>query len=173
MASIMRFALLLAVSLSLGACASNNDARFPSLAIRPGERVTGTAEPAPPAIPAATVQSGTKLAALRSSALAAHQRFMGRRSNAAALASAAAGSAVASEAWSVAQVALADLESARSQAMIALADLDALYVAESVAAVPTRTSGDLEATAAVRSEVTSWIGEEDAVLSSLRGRLAG
>ena len=109
---------------------------------------------------------------LRAHALAAHRAFQDKRSRAASLAAAAQGSAVASEAWSVAQVALAELEAARSQAMIALADLDALYVAEAAAAVPTGGSGDLAAVGTTREEVMGWIAEEDSALASLRGRLA-
>ena len=157
----------------LTACASAGDGRFPSLATRPGERVTGTLEPPPPpALPPATAETGSRLASLRAKALAAHRKFQERRPSADALSRAAQGAAVASEAWSVAQVALADLEAARSEAMIALADLDSLYIAAKAAAVPTGGSGDLAATAATRDQVIGWIGEEDAALAALRGRLA-
>ena len=169
----MRSIVLLPLAL-LAACASAGDTRFPSLATRPGERVSGTLQPPPaPAPPPATAATGTRLAALRDRALAAHHAFEDKRGRAATLSAAAQGSAIASEAWSVAQVALAELEAARSQAMIALADLDALYVAEAAAAVPTGGSGDLAAVTATRDEVIAWIAEEDAALASLRGRLAG
>ena len=76
-----------------------------------------------------------------------------------------------SEAWSVAQVALASLEAARSDAMIALADLDSLYVAAKIEAVPTEGSGDVDAIGAARDDVIALVGEEDEALASLRGRL--
>jgi hypothetical protein len=156
----------------LSACASAADSDFPSLATRPGERISGTLLPAPaPVPPPATAATGSRLASLRGAALAAHRKFESRRGRAASLSAAAQGSAVASEAWSVAQVALADLETARSEAMIALADLDALYVAAADAAVPTAGSGDLTAIAATRDEVSGWIAQEDATLAGLRSRL--
>jgi hypothetical protein len=171
MATRMRPLVLLPLAL-LGACASAGDTRFPSLATRPGERVSGTLQPPPaPTPPPATAATGSRLASLRDKALAAHRAFEAKRGRAATLSAAAHGAAVASEAWSVAQVALADLEAARSQAMIALADLDALYVAEAAAAVPTGGSGDLTAVAATRDEVIGWIAEEDAALARLRAGL--
>ena len=167
----MRIAILIPLVL-LAACASSGSDRYPSLATRPGERVSGTAVPvAPPAPPSATAATGSRLAQLRAQALAAHARFGERRASAAALSATAQGAAVASEAWSVAQVALASLETARSEAMIALADLDSLFVDAKNSAVPTGGSGDVDAIGAMRDEVSGWIGEEDATLATLRGRL--
>ena len=168
----MRVAILLPLTL-VAACAGGGDGRFPSLATRPGERISGTIEPAPaPVQPPATAATGDRIDRLRAQARAAHGKFEERRGSADTLSRAAQGAAVASETWSVAQVALASLEAARSEAMIALADLDALYVAAQVAAAPTGGSGDLDAIAAARDEVTALIAEEDAVLAGLRGRLA-
>ena len=167
----MRIAILFPLTL-LVACASTGSASYPSLATRPGERVSGTAEPVPaPAPPPATAQTGSRIARLRAQAQAAHVRFAERRASAASLSSAAQGAAVGSEAWSVAQVALASLEAARSEAMIALADLDSLYVAAKIEAVPTDGSGDVDAIGAARNDVIGLIGEEDTTLASLRGRL--
>ena len=59
----------------------------------------------------------------------------------------------------------------RSEAMIALADLDSLYVDARNQAVPTGGSGDVDAIGATRADVIGMIGEEDAILASLRGRL--
>ena len=170
----MRVAILIPLALLalLAACASPGSDRYPSLATRPGERVSGTAEPVPaPAPPPATAATGSRLAQLRAQALAAHARFGERRGSAASLSAAAQGAAVASEAWSVAQVALASLEATRSEAMIALADLDSLFVDAKNSAVPTGGSGDVDAIGTTRDEVSGWIGEEDATLATLRGRL--
>ena len=171
MALPMRVATLIPLAL-LAACASAGTGSYPSLATRPGERVSGTAEPVPgPVPPPATAATGSRVAQLRAQAQAAHARFGERRASAAALSAAAQGAAVGSEAWSVAQVALASLEAARSEAMIALADLDSLYVAARIEAVPTDGSGDVDAIGATREDVIALIGEEDATLASLRGRL--
>ena len=167
----MRIAILFPLVLLAG-CASASGGKYPSLATRPGERVSGTAEPVPaPAPPPATAVTGSRIVQLRAQAQAAHARFGERRASAAALSAAAQGAAVGSEAWSVAQVALASLEAARSEAMIALADLDSLYVTAKIDAVPTDGSGDVDAIGGAREQVIALIGEEDATLASLRGRL--
>ena len=167
----MRIAILFPLAL-LAACASSGSGKYPSLATRPGERVSGTAEPvAAPAPPPATATTGSRIARLRTQAQTAHARFGERRASAATLSVAAKGSAVGSEAWSVAQIALASLEAARSEAMIALADLDSLYVDAKNAAVMTDGSGDVDAIGAAREDVIAMIGEEDATLANLRGRL--
>lgn len=174
MRSLPKLTAAFAALLSLTACANTGDTRFPSLATRPGERVGGTLAPAPrPAPPPATAATGNRLADLRASALTAHRRFGELRGRAEQLSAAARGAAIASEVWSVAQVALAELESARSQTAVALADLDSLYIAAAAAAVPTAGSGDLDAIGAARAEVTGWVTEDDAMLSSLKSRLAG
>ena len=171
----MRIAILFTLAL-LAACASSgastHGSRYPSLATRPGERVSGTAEPVPaPAPPPATAQTGSRIAQLRAQAEAAHTRFGERRASAATLSAAAQGAALGSEAWAVAQVALASLEAARSEAMIALADLDSLYVTAKDNAVMTDGSGDVAAIGATRDEVIGLIAEEDTTLAALRGRL--
>ena len=170
----MRTLLAFTTLVFLGACANTGGTRFPSLATRPGERASGTLAPAPrPAPPAATAATGSRLASLRASALTAHRRFGTLRGRAEQLSAAARGAAIASEAWSVAQIALAELESARSETAVALADLDSLYIAAAAAAVPTAGSGDLDAIGAARTEVTGWVAADDAVLDSLRNRLTG
>ena len=171
MALAMRVAILLPMAL-LGACTSTGEGGYPSLATRPGERVSGTAVPVPaPVAPPATAATGSRIAQLRAQAQAAHARFAERRASAASLSAAAQGAAVASESWAVAQVALASLEAARSEAMIALADLDSLYVDARSGAVATNGSGDVDAIGATRDEVSGWISEEDTTLAALRGRL--
>lgn len=167
----MRFAILVSITL-LGACASASDARPPSLATRPGERVSGNAEvpPAPPP-PPATAATGDKLTTIVAQARAAHGRFGQRQASADRASRAAQGAGVASEAWSVAQIELAALESARSEAMVAMADLDSLHIAAQDAAVATGGSGDVDATGAARDAVAALIAEEDSTLAAYRGRL--
>lgn len=177
--------LPLAALLTLSGCAGQGD--FPSLERRPAElaleagavpapapgRIGGSGVPALPAPDAAVRQEAVpadlpaRLEALRAAAREAHGRFMGKRARAGELMGAARGAAVGSEAWSVASVALADLESARSDAMISLGELDRLYAAERI------DGGDGGAIAAVRDQVTAWVADEDAVLADLSGRLKG
>lgn len=163
------FAVALAAILVAGCSADTTN--YPSLAKRPAERITGTSEvvpaqPAPPSPPAPpSAELSARLAQLVSEAEQAHGTFMSRRDDAARLVEGAQSAEVASENWSVAAVALAELEAARSRAMIALADLDALYAAQVV------ESGEATAIDTARNRVIVLVGQEDAVLADLRGRL--
>ena len=151
----------------LAACAVDKDA-YPSLARRPIERLATDSPPPAPA-PAFTPPSPETLARIEALAGQAHhadRRFRTTEGRTRELVAAAAGAAVASESWSVATVALAELESARSEAMIALADLDALYAAG-------LTGGaEISAARTARSEVIALVDGQDRVLAELRGRLA-
>lgn len=165
-------AACITTALLLAGCVADYD-NYPSLARRPAERISGTAEvvPAAPApLPAPAPPSPdlvSRLGQLADQAEAAHRQFTGRRAQAEQIVATARGAAIGSENWARASVALADLESSRSLAMIALADLDALYAAE-------RIEGSNAATiAATRDRVAAWIGEEDQVLAQLGGRIAG
>jgi hypothetical protein len=154
----------------LGGCAADTT-NYPSLAMRPAERISGSAEvvpapppPTPPAPPSPELVA--RLAQLEEQARTAHVRFTERLPQAERLVAAARGAAVASENWSVASIALAELEAARSMAMIALADLDALYAATRI------DGGPIDTIAATRDEVIGIVRLEDDALARLRGRLA-
>lgn len=168
----MKRAILLLATLVplLAACGSPEG--YPSLARRPAERITGSApvaaatEAASPAAPLpADLSVQSKVARLSQQARAANDRFAATRPRAAKAVADARGAAVASESWSVASIALAELESRRSDAAVALADLDSLYAEVKV------DGGDSSAIAAARDQVTAWVADEDAVLADLRGQL--
>lgn len=168
-------ATLAALALTLSACAGGGS--YPSLARRPAERAYGTVQPVPAqetapvsATPSADVIN--RLESLRAQAAAANARFQTRESKARSAVSAARGAAIASESWSVAQVALAQLESARSDAMIALADLDSLLIAARRADA-TAPSPDLPVVEETRLQVSNWIAAQDEVLATLYGQLRG
>lgn len=151
-----------------GGCASASG-DYPSLAFRDGERWAGTfdvaeAEPYVPEPPAAeTVERTVQLAR---EARSAHDEFLAAAPEAERQTFAAQSAGVGSEAWSVAQVALANLESRRSRAMIALADLDRIYV-------DTSTAGEAIAPIAdVRGEVAALIDTENALITRLAARLS-
>lgn len=164
-----RSALLLPIILTLGLSACTGDqGEFPSLARRPAERLN-TPAPLPQLAPTPAEPDKAlleRIAALKTQATTAHERFAARSGSARGLVAAAAGAPVASEAWSVATIALSELEAARSEAMVALADLDALYAR----AVVDGTASD--ALAASREAVVALVAEEDQVLADLNGRLA-
>lgn len=161
--------LLAAVTLTLGACASDKEG-YPSLARRPIERISGTApvvtptETPPPAPPSAEVLGRLDLAIAQ--ARSADARFHQRTDRTRALVNAARNAPVASEAWSVATVAVSDLESARSDAMIALADVDAAYAKSRIA------GEDTSAITAARDQIVAFVSSEDAVLADFRNALA-
>lgn len=155
----------------LGGCAAT-DTRYPSLAVRDVERAEGQFEPVEPTPtplpPVSVVPAGElepRLAALVGQAEDAHRAFATAASGASRLAAAASGTAVGSDAWASAQVALADLDSARSQAAVALGDLDILFIAASV------EGAERTAIAAARDRVIALIAEEDAVLERLRAQV--
>ncbi len=165
-------AALLAAALTLSGCSTSGS--YPSLERRAAERSYDleAAAPAPSAQELGPVDPAlaTRLASLRQQALSAHESFQAQVNSASRTVNAAQGAAVASDAWSVAQVALAQLESKRSSAMIALADLDELLLAAQKADAE-EPSPDLPAVTTVRDEVTSWIASQDATLAQLRGKL--
>lgn len=162
------------LALVLTGCTSSAD--YPSLARRDVERIKGSSEPvAPePPLPELTAPPSTELEArldgLVQRAEAAHRRFAAMRPRTEQLVGAARNSAVASESWSVASVALADLGSQRSDAMIALAELDQLYAAERIDHFETESRVAL-AIGAAREKVSTLVAEEEDVLAKLGARM--
>jgi len=179
---------MLAALALLSGCVQNG---YPSLAVRPAERITlsATSVPSPTATPPAiTALSGTalniRLNALLRDARAAHAGFLAKREATAALVNAGKAAPVASEQWSVAQQAISRLGSARTSTTLALAEILRIRSDDRVAhAIADGSVGyadgaqsgarpDAAAINAARDEVTTMIAEEDAWLASLRGRLA-
>lgn len=167
---IRSLSLILAVAsaFALTACANSQD-NFPSLARRPAERLN---TPAPDAMPAPAPTQATpdpafleRIAGQMAKARSAHDRFVAHTGPARALVAAASGAPVASEAWSVATIALSELEAARSEAMIALAELDGLYARAEV------DGTNSPALTRARTTVMAIVGEQDQVLADLQGRL--
>ena len=153
--------------LLLGACASAQG-EYPSLARRPIERVTGTLQspPAPPPPAAVEPAVARQLDSLLARIRAADAKFQAREARVRQLISAANGAAKASEAWSRAMIALAELDAARSEGMVALADIDAIYAASRIEGEPAS-----EARAA-RDAGTALIIAQDKVIADLQAQLA-
>ncbi|BBC72283.1 conserved hypothetical protein [Altererythrobacter sp. B11] len=158
-----RIMLPCVLAAALAGCAATPDS-YPSLAIRPGERVEGTMVSAPeepflppPVAPGTLGTADSYLATVQ----AAHQAFEAEQARVASTVRAGKGAAPGTEAWSRAHVALADLERVRSRAVIALADFNQLYV-------DTAVDGEaLERLAAMREELTGLVDEEDRVIHDL------
>ena len=164
------------LAIALSGCASTGE--YPSLARRDAERFRGSAEPVtPPAPPAElaappSAELDARLRGLVERARAAHRRFTATRPRTERLVDAARGSAVASESWSVASVALAELGTQRSDAMIALAELDQLYAAERIE----NFQGESRVASAIgtaRDEVALLVNEEEGVLAKLGRQMPG
>ena len=160
--------LLASATLALGACASDEGA-YPSLAKRPAERITATWPPAPPPPPPAPAPLDPatvgRLDALLAQVSTADSRFATKIARARTLVGAARKAAMGSEAWSVASVAIAELESARAEAMVSMAQLDSIYA-------DARTEGrDVTGIEATRQKALAIIAAQDSVLDSLKGGL--
>ena len=156
---------------ALSACATA-DTGYPSLAVRDAERQRGVIEapslpePVAPALPRmASTNVLQQIAALRSETVRAHQQFLDAAPAARRAVSAGAGAARASDAWSGAQVALADLETRRSVTAISLADLDALFADQATGFDP------VVEVAEARDAIIALLEEEDRILSQLRARI--
>ena len=161
-----RAAALLPIVL-VAAC-KTPEGEYPSLAIRPAERATGTLYPVKPYVPPPTPPAvSDRLAQLTAQVTMAHAAFERQVPAARNAVNAARGSGPGADAWSLAQVALAGLESSRSQAMIALADFDRLYVDAAT------QGGELTRIAAARDAATARVDEENATIGSLAGALGG
>jgi len=160
-----RICLVAALGCALSACATPSE-EYPSLALRPAERVTGTMQPVAPApyvpTPAAVVD---RLEQLSSEAASAHRAFLAEAPRARSAVAAARGTGPGADSWAVAQVAVAGLESSRSKAMIALADLDRLYVDAAVA------GEELERIGAARDRVAAQVAEQNEAIEGMLGQL--
>jgi len=161
-----RPALALALLAVLTACASDQS-EYPSLAIRPAERASGTMQPpaAEPVLtppPSATLD---RLVQLTAEAEASHKAFLGQVASTRSAITAGRGAAVGSDAWARAEAALADVRAARGKTMVSLADLDRLFVDAGTQGQATDRIG------AARERVSSLVGEEDRALSGLSANL--
>ena len=160
----------LALCLMAGGC-TGASGKYPSLAIRDAERVSGTAqpvegEPAPvPDTPSADL--ATRLEQLVTDAQRAHDAFAAATPAAQRAVSTADGSSVASDSWVAAQMAVAGLEASRSRLLIALTELDSLHVTAQL------EGGGKDAVASARGAVDAMAREEDETLAALLARLPG
>lgn len=165
--SIPALAAGLTAALALSACAGSPE-QYPNLSIRDVERINGSFEPIPTQKYVSAPPSGEvldRLAKLRGDAASAHRSFLDTAKLARGPVTNARGAKIGSSAWSIAQVALADLESSRSTAMVALADLDRIYVSAQLQAA------ELSEIEAARDEVIALVDSQDEQISALYAEL--
>jgi hypothetical protein len=128
----------------LAGCAAN-EASFPSLALRPVERVEMTAVPATPAqAPAAPAPAAGNVAIAIAAAHQADSEFQAKLAQLRPTIEAGRSAAPGSEKWIVAQQAYSDVESARAGIGSAMADLDQFHQ-QAVAAGDEARQSDVEA----------------------------
>lgn len=159
-------------ALLLSACGSDNG--YPSLARRDAERINDSEAPAAPSLPAqapADAKLTARLASLVEQGRTAHGRFLSRRGDSERAIAAASGSAVGSESWAVATVALAGLESARSEVLLAMGDLDQIFADEAIKATETNQTANRDAAKTARDQVDGWVLEENQAIERLQARL--
>ena len=156
----LRSALLLAAA-SLAGCATSSD-RYPSLAVREAERMTGTFTPVEPPAPFAVApETVRRVEDLVAAASTLHQNFTTKVPAARGLASRASGNGAESDLRSRALLALAELASLRNQTATTLADLDRL---EAEAATALGATGPISESQAA---VAMMLGEQQEALDSL------
>ncbi|WP_435418121.1 hypothetical protein WAB17_00670 [Parerythrobacter aurantius] len=155
------------VPILLAACAAPQG-DYPSLQIRPAERIDPDAE-APPPPPAAPVPAAilAQAEALERRAEAADGSFQRMAPRASSAAQSARGAAIASDAWVEAQVAIAMLDSQRSETAAALADLEVLYTDR---AIRLEEVAPLDA---IRADVARILAAQDTTLARLKGVVGG
>ena len=162
---IRRGFALLSVLL-LAACASAQS-QYPSLAIRPAERETGTFQPAPvePVLTPPTPATRDRVSQLAAQARSAHQAFVEMVASTRPVIAAARGKAVGDDAWAAGEAALADVRAARGKTMVPLADLDRMFDDAATTGQATDRIG------AARNEVAGYVTSEDRTVDELSANL--
>ncbi len=150
----------------LAGCASADADRFPSLALRDAERMTGQFTPTRPTEPPPPpVVSAVDLASIVENARAIHRNFLSEAPPALRLARSASGRDTINDQRSRALVAMAGLTTLHSQTVLALADLDKL---EAEAATSFAATAEIQE---AQSQVAALVAEQDETLAQVSGAL--
>lgn len=145
-------ALVLLASLALGACATPDEG-YPSLAIRDGERMTGSiAAPEPQPLPAPPTATLDAIDSLLDQARQAHADFQ--------RVAARVGPASRSADRATRDVAIGEMMSARSMTMVPLAELDRLYAAAAA------EGQDVSAIVEARAQAEALVAMENAAIDA-------
>lgn len=166
--------LLAPVVLFLAGCAGlGNDGRgYPSLVRRPIESAgVPNTSPSPVLSSTAPVVDGAlpaSIADLTGKARKGAAAFDANYPKAAAKVRAAQGLAVVSENWSVANIALGQLEASRNESVFALAGLETLYVERMNVVASGKVSGGVEAIDEARLEALAIVDSQNDRMDALK-----
>lgn len=166
--------LLPSLALLLAGCTGAPAGPYPSLAKRPIESGLPTANAAAPSLPTASMSDpalDAEVAKLELQAQAGASAFDKGYPDAQRRAQAASKSAISSEAWVAAQVAISGLESARNNSVSALAGLDTLYSNRVNALADGKAAGGIETIDMVRRETLATVDSQNDKLDALKGLL--
>ncbi|MBK5264763.1 MAG: hypothetical protein JJE34_05950 [Alphaproteobacteria bacterium] len=161
------------LALFLAGCASNGSGSYPSLAKRPVESSNGAAVSAPVSQPGPVDTAlEREVNGLMDKARAGAAAFDAHVHDAEQRVAAAKESAISSEAWVTAQVAISNLDSERYDSVFALASLDTLYVnrLKAVTANDARSSG-VDMIDRARGDALVIIDRQNDILDALKNRL--
>lgn len=164
------------LALFLAGCAGGGNGDYPSLAKRPIES-RGAEAANPPDVEAVEAVADDpavvrEVEGLMQRARAGAAAFDSAVGGTQERVSAATGSAVSSEPWVAAQLAISNLESQRYDSVFALASLDTLYVSRLNAIAAGEVRGSAELIDGARSDALAIVDRQNDVLDGLRDRLA-
>lgn len=159
---LTRGCITVSCALALSACAAEAG-KYPSLAIRDAERVSGQFTPSPPSspLPAEPVASPSDLSAILERAYGLQRQFDTAEPGAQVFVRAAQVDGALDGARSRALVAVAELTSLRGQTALILSDLDQLEIEASTRFAPTETIR------AAQADVATIISAQDAAIDAL------
>lgn len=164
-------------ALALAACTGAGRESYPSLAIRPVEKgdFASPSSPESSGLPTERISDPAleadiaRLSAQAKDGAAAFDRSF---PDAEQRVKAASGTAVSSEAWVAAQVAISGLEAARNDSVSALAGLDTLYVDRANAIADGKAQGGADAIDAARRDALALVDSQNDRLDGLKALLA-
>lgn len=162
--------LLPSLVLFLAGCAGAPSG-YPSLAKRAAEGAPIAAPAPPPAPVTADAKLGAEIDRYTAQAQAGRAAFDKAYGEADKATRAAAGSAVSSDAWVGAQVAISALESARNDSVSALASLDTLFVERTNQVADGKERGGLSEIDAARAAALAIVDDQNDRIDALKGRL--
>lgn len=162
--------LIASLALILSGCAGAPSS-YPSLAKRPIESAPMQEAVAPPAPQAADAALLAQIKGYTDQAGSGARAFDTAFAKADKAADAAKGSAISSDAWVSAQVAISALEAARNDSISALASLDTLYVQRTNDVADGKARGGVEEIDVARKATLAMVDDQNDRIDAMKSRL--